>query len=39
MTLFLLYLDEYEGVGWERNSEGRLIPRGIDLGPMMDPLK
>ncbi|CDS00334.1 probable APG7-component of the autophagic system [Sporisorium scitamineum] len=27
------------GVGWERNAQGKLAPKVVDLGPLMDPRK
>lgn len=28
-----------KSVGWEKNSQGKLAPREIDLAPLMDPLR
>ena len=28
-----------KSIGWEKNSQGKLAPREIDLAPLMDPLR
>jgi len=28
-----------KSVGWEKNAQGKLAPREIDLAPLMDPLR
>lgn len=38
MRYKLIFLD-VKSVGWERNVQGKLGPRVVDLGPLMDPTR